>query len=81
VRAAAAGSYDTELFEDGSESLLVRGAQPLGWLDQSHLLVAGPTGPAIAAVPGGALTPVTGLAPLSGQGLPSLLGVLPASLG
>ena len=81
VRAGAAGSYDTELFEDGSESLLARGAEPLGWLDGSHLLVVAPTGPAIAAVPGGALTPVTGLTRLPGQGLPSLLGVLPASLG
>jgi hypothetical protein len=81
VRAAAAVAYDTELFEDGSESLLVAGAAPSGWLDARHLLVTAPTGPAIAAVPGGTLTPVTGLAPLPGQGWPSLLGVLPAFLG
>jgi hypothetical protein len=81
VRAATAGTYDTELFEDGSESLLVPNATPVGWLDGAHLLVVAPTGPAIAAVPGGALSPVTGLTPLPGQGWPSLLGVLPASLG
>jgi len=81
VKAATAGTYDTELFEDGSESPLVAGAAPLGWLDQSHLLVLTPAGPAMAAVPGGTLTPVTGLAPLPGQGWPTLLGVLPAALG
>ena len=81
VKAATAGAYDTELFEDGSESLLVPGAAPLGWLDATQLLVLAPTGPAIAAVPGGALTPVTGLTPLPNQGWPSLLGILPAALG
>jgi hypothetical protein len=81
VKAATAGTYDTELFQDGSESPLVAGAAPLGWLDKSHLLVLTPTGPAIAAIPGGALTPVTGLTPLPNQGWPSLLGVLPAALG
>jgi hypothetical protein len=35
----------------------------------------------MAAVPGGTLTPVTGLATLPGQGWPTLLGVLPAALG
>jgi hypothetical protein len=81
VKAAAAGAYDTELFEDGSESLLVPGFAPMGWLDATHLLVIAPTGPAIAAVPGGALTAVTGLTPLPNKGWPSLLGVLPAALG
>lgn len=80
LKAATAGGYDTELFGDGSESLLVPGAAPLGWLDGSHLLVLAPAGLALAAVPGGALTAVTGLASLPGQGWPSLLGVLPSSL-
>ncbi len=81
VRADPAGGYDTELFEDGFEALLVAGAAPLGWLDESHLLVNAPTGPALAAVPGGALTPISGLSPLPGQAWPLLFGVLPASLG
>jgi hypothetical protein len=81
LNAAAAGGYDTELFADGSESLLAPGATPLGWLDGGHLLVIAAGGPAIASVPGGALSAVTGLTPLPGQGWPSLLGVLPASLG
>jgi hypothetical protein len=81
VRTGSVGIYDTELFADGSESLLVPGAAPLGWLDGSHLLVIAAGGAAIAAVPGGGLVPVTGLTPLPTQGLPSLLGVLPASLG
>jgi len=81
VKTGTVGTYDTELFEDGSESVLVPGAAPLGWLDGSHLLVIRPGGTAIAAVPGGALVAVAGLAPLPAQGLPSLLGVLPASLG
>lgn len=81
LKTTAPGRYDTELFDDGSESLLVSAAAPLGWLDESHLLVMTPAGLAIAAVPGGAITPVTGFAPLPGQGWPSLLGVLPAALG
>lgn len=81
VKAGAAGDYDTQLFQRGQESRLVTGATPLGWLDEGRLLVIRPSGPAFAAVPGGALTPIAGLAPLPGQGWPSLLGVLPASLG
>jgi hypothetical protein len=81
LKADPAGGYDTELFEDGTESLLVTGAAPLGWLDESHILVSAPAGPALAAVPGGKLTPITGLSPLPGQGWPLLFGVLPASLG
>jgi hypothetical protein len=81
LKVGSDGGYDTELFEDGAESLLVPGAAPLGWLDGSRLLVLAPAGPSIAAVPSGALTPVTGLMPLPGQGWPSLLGVLPAYLG
>jgi hypothetical protein len=60
--------------------LLVTGAAPLGWLDEGHLLVRAPAGPALAAVPGGALTPITGLSSLPGQAWPLLFGVLPASL-
>jgi hypothetical protein len=81
LKADPAGGYDTELFEDGSGSLLVPGAAPFGWLDEGHLLVIAPAGPALAAVPGGALTPITGLTPLPGQGWPLFFGVLPASLG
>jgi hypothetical protein len=81
LKGGAAGGYDTELFEGGTASLLVPGAAPLGWLDGGHLLVVTPSGLSLAAVPGGALTQVTGLMPLPGQGWPSLLGVLPASLG
>jgi len=81
VKADPAGAYNTELFEDGSESMLVPGAAPLGWLDESHLLVNVAAGPALAAVPGGALTPITGLLPLPGQAWPLLFGVLPPGLG
>ncbi len=81
LKAAAAGTYDTELFEDGSEAALVAAVAPLGWLDGGHLLVVAPSGLAIAAIPGGALTTLAGVSPLPGQGWPSLFGTLPVSLG
>ena len=81
VTSAVSGGLDTELFRDGSESLLASGVAPLGWLDGNHLMAVSPSGLSIVDVTDGALTTVVGLTPIPQQGWPSFYQALPSSLG
>jgi hypothetical protein len=81
VTSALSGGLDTELFRDGSESLLASGVAPLGWLDGNHLMAVSPSGLSIVDVTNGALTTVVGLTPIPQQGWPSFYQALPASFG
>jgi hypothetical protein len=80
LQATSGNGNRTQLFREGSEAALATDAAPLGWLDGNHVLLLTRSGPAIAALPGGAITPAIGLTHLPGQGWPSFLGVLPAAL-
>lgn len=75
------GQAETRLISGGSSASLSLLGAPQGWLDDSHVVVSSPSGVWIVdADNGGASTEMQGLQTIPQQGMPMLMGVLPANL-
>jgi len=78
---AGSGSTETAVLENGSVLFTTQIGGPQGWLDEDHLVVSNASQVSIVDVTTGAAVPMVGLKSIPQQGMPTLAGILPQTLG
>ncbi len=75
------GAVTTMLLENGEATFVAPGFAPLGWLDNHRLVVRSVTEIDIVDLNTRASKPMTNLKVIPLQGMPELMGIMPANLG
>lgn len=71
------GMLETDLFGDGTSSVVSGLGAPQGWLDDTHVVVSSSSAVWIIDLTSDSATQVTGLKTVALNGMPTLAGVLP----